>query len=246
MNDNNLYIYGIHNCKTLLKNQKINVKNIFITEQKYQLLINHIPASLKNFVNMLSNKELDSLTDGAVHKGVVIEIKENLKTSNVQKLQERGKILCIDSIQDPHNLGNIVRSAAVFGFDIIIQKFGSVEISPLIYNISSGGLDFVKVSYVPNIKNFIINIQKDVNKENWKVYSLSEKGKKHLFQLEDSLNNSKVCLVIGSENSGIRQSLESLSDNVFNLSSSKEFTTLNMANAAAVGMSYISYLMDKQ
>jgi 23S rRNA (guanosine2251-2'-O)-methyltransferase len=102
-------------------------------------------------VVMCSRSKLDALANGN-HQGIVAQIRE-YKTYSIDEILssiEKGKtpllVMC-DGLEDPHNLGAILRTADAVGVDgVIIGKHRSVSLTPTVAKVSTGAIDTVKVA----------------------------------------------------------------------------------------------------
>lgn len=142
------------------------------------------------------------------------------------------RVLILDQITDPHNLGAIIRSAAVFGFYyVIVSKKNSADISATVYKTASGAMEYVDIIQVTNISRTISEL-----KENgfW-VIGLDERGSASI-DAYDTKNANKIALVIGAEGSGIRRLVKENCDELLYIKSNGKFSTLNASNACCVAM----------
>lgn len=119
------------------------------------------------------------------------EAKENNKT-----------LILLDSLNDPHNLGTIIRTLACFGdFAVVIPKHESCEINETVLHVASGAENFIPVSIVTNLSTSLIAAKKEGF---WAVGAVVDGG--------SDINNTELtfpmCLVLGSEGKGIRPGLE--------------------------------------
>lgn len=167
----------------------------------------------------------------ANHQGIAALIEE-FEEYDISDICNAKKILILDQITDIHNLGAIVRSAAVFGFYyIIIMDKNSVDINSTVYKIASGGMEFVKIIKVTNISNAI----KILKKNGFWVIGLDEHGNASLKEYETK-NSYKIALVIGAEGNGIRRLVKENCDELLYIKPFGKFSTLNASNACSIAM----------
>ena len=134
----------------------------------------------------------------------------------------------MDNIYDNRNIGSILRSAAAFNFDTIIieeKKFNFDE--QLMHKTSSGGINFVNIYRVKNIKH-AINLLKE---NQFYIYAVSGNGKDNI---RDIKFEKKIGLIFGSEDKGIRKTVLESADISVNIPINKRMESLNLSNAAAI------------
>lgn len=150
--------------------------------------------------------------------------------NDIKKYIEIGKsiFLCaFDGIYDPHNLGNIIRSAVCFGADgVIIPKDRSCGVSETVIRVSKGAIEHIKIVKVTNLARYIDTL-KDLGIF---CFCLDEKGEKSLSDIDLRIH---ICLVFGSEE-GIRRLVKEKCDEVVHIPTNKNFLSLNVATSFAV------------
>lgn len=224
-------IYGRNPVREALKTKR--TKRIFITPSFSQREIldliseNLVPKVIK------SNKELDALTSGASHQGIAAEIKPYEYFSLEYLLAQAKKvtnpiIVILDGINDPHNMGAILRSADIFGaIGVIISKHHQVSLSSTVAKTSAGAINYVPVCLVNNINQTI-----DILKKNgfW-VVSTDGSGQTSYLDLKYDF---PVALVIGSEGEGISPLTLKNSDYVVKIPMYGKVNSLNASVAAGI------------
>ena len=123
----------------------------------------------------------------------------------------------LDNIIDPRNLGACIRSAAVIGVDaLIINKHHCTPINAIAHKVSVGGAEVIKIFHVTNL----INCLKFLKESNVNIYGLSEHAKES--HLECNFTNPSA-IIMGAEESGIREKTLESCDFKINLSNNKLF-----------------------
>ena len=194
------YIYSKNSVRECILNNK-NIKCIYVNSMDHEL------ASLakgKNLtIKVVDNKYLASLAQGGKVQGIVAEVKDYSYSSLEEILSCASKkeyplIVMLDSLEDPHNLGAILRTCDAAGVDgVIIGKNRSVRLNDTVAKVSTGAIEYVKVAEVTNLTE---TIKKLKEKGYWIV------GAEYLENsvYYDTLNyDMPTCLVIGSEGKGI-------------------------------------------
>lgn len=236
MDQNVELIYGRNPVKEALKANR--VKEVFISEtfSDNDLLIELKSLNIK--ITKKNNNELSKMVDG-VHQGIVAIIKRYEYSSFEDILRESKKvknplIIMLDEINDPHNLGAIMRSADIFGvIGIIVKKHHQALLNATVAKTSAGAINFVKVAQVSNLSQSI----KTLKDNGFWVISADGSGDTNYFDLKYDF---PCVLVIGNEGRGISRLVLENSDYVVKIPMHGKINSLNASVAAAILMSYIS------
>jgi 23S rRNA (guanosine2251-2'-O)-methyltransferase len=165
-------------------------------------------------------------------QGIVAEV-DRFTYTNFDELLSRPKdenlsFICLDKINDPHNLGSIIRIAAVLGgFTVVIPSHSSCEVNDTVMHVASGGENFVPVSMVNNLSTALIKAKKAGY---WIVGTVVEGG-------QDISNTSlpfPICIVMGSEGKGIRHGIKKQLEVKVSLPMKGAKLSLNVAMASAI------------
>lgn len=235
MDKNFEIIYGRNPLREALKAKR--VKEVFLSDSfSDNALIEEIKKqNIK--INIRKNNELNKMVDG-VHQGIVAYIKRYEYSSleeilYLAKNKKNPLVIILDEINDPHNLGAIMRSADVFGaIGIIIKKHHQVELNSTVAKTSAGAINFVKVAQVSNLNQAI-----KVLKENgfW-VICADGSGSTNYFDLDYDF---PCALIIGNEGKGVSRLLVEKSDYVVRIPMKGKINSLNASVAAAILMSFV-------
>jgi len=175
----------------------------------------------------------DKRLEGAVHQGVAALITPVPFISLEALLQKREPeavpfYLALDCLQDPHNLGAIVRAAAAAGVQgIILPKDRAVSVTATVYKVSAGAVETVPLCQVTNLASALDTMKK----EGIWVFGAEGQGGQSVYRQDLTL---PLCLVIGSEGKGLRPLVRRTCDALVAIPLSREVESLNAATAAAV------------
>ncbi|WP_082270408.1 23S rRNA (guanosine(2251)-2'-O)-methyltransferase RlmB [Leptospira interrogans] len=195
-------------------------------------ILNKIPSFVQ--VHRVSVSKLDSLVPGRNHQGIVaLKAPSKQTTFDKKNLEEflsekPGAFLILDRIQDPGNLGNILRTAECFGItNIILPERESAGITPVVEKVASGALSFLKIFTVKNLANTL-----ELLKENgyW-IISTSDRGTEDWSKLPD-LN--ELVILMGNEGEGIKRILMEKSDFVLRIPMHGNLSSLNVTVATGI------------
>lgn len=197
-------------------------------------------AKKKNIpVKEVDSKKLDFLARGVSHQGVVAQcaVKEYSSVEDIlASAEEKGEkpfIIVLDRIEDPHNLGAIIRTAECAGaHGVIIPERRSAGLSYTVEKTSAGALEYMPVARVKNISQTIDDLKEkglwiygaDMDGEDYRTTSFAE----------------SVALVIGNEGKGIAPLVRKQCDVIVSLPMKGRINSLNASVAAGVLMYEIS------
>jgi 23S rRNA (guanosine2251-2'-O)-methyltransferase len=173
----------------------------------------------------------------APHQGVVIEVEpleEAWLGDVLSGAPERARLLVLDQVTDPHNVGAILRSAAAFGAaGIVTQDRHSPPESGALAKAASGALERVPWARVVNLARALDEIGEAGF---WRIGLAGDAD----MELKDALGPPRVALVLGAEGPGLRPNTREHCDALARLPIGGEAESLNVSNAAAVAL-YAAY-----
>jgi len=232
-----LNIFGFHSIESILKtNPEFVLKVLIQSGRKDKRIIDltNTLTSQKIFFSFADKSNLDSISKGEIHQGVVSEIisppilNEKAFYSSISNFKKNPIILVIDSVQDPRNLGACLRSANAAGVShVIINKDGSAPINSLVHRTSAGAINSLKIFYVTNLSRTI----KEIQKRNIWVVGLDGDAHSSLYNV--NLTGS-IAIVVGSEGKGIRQLIKKTCDQIVSIPMYGDIESLNVSVATAI------------
>lgn len=190
-------------------------------------------------IKEVDSKKLDFMCGHSNHQSVVarcafheyVSVDEILTLAKVRG--ENPFIIICDEIEDPHNLGAIIRTAEITGaHGIIIPKRRSVSLTYAVGKTSAGALEYVPVAKVGNLSS---EIEKLKEKGVW-IYGLDMRGDNYC-QTDFS---GAVALVIGSEGKGLSRLVKEKCDFIVSLPMKGKISSLNASVAAGITMMEVS------
>ena len=211
---------------------KIWVNRTFLGQENNEVFYLAKKQHIK--INYVDKKDLDKIYSGA-HQGYIAEI-EDFKYSTVDDIlnfadekKEQPFVVILDGIEDPHNLGSVIRVCECAGVHgIIIPKYGACSINETVSKTSAGAISYVKIAKVTNL-NQTIQYLKD--KGLW-VYGI-ELGGEDFY--EQNLKGP-IALIIGSEGYGTKALVKKNCDKVLTLPMFGKVNSLNASVACGVSV----------
>ena len=192
-----------------------------------------ILEAIKDYkVRYVPMNKIEKLVKGN-HQGIVAKI-ETYEYTPLDKLKkiikdkENPLILVLDGIEDPHNVGAIIRTCDAIGVDgVVLKKHGACPLTSTVAKVSTGALEFVPVVEVTNLTNFL----KDMKKEGFWVFG-AEAYNSVDYRAGDY--HGKVILVVGSEGKGISRLVLEECDVKIKLPMIGHVNSLNVSVATAL------------
>lgn len=189
----------------------------------------------KVLIQTAPNKKLDSMVEGN-HQGVVASVAayeyaelDDLFTL-AEKRNEQPFFLILDEIEDPHNLGSIMRTAdAVGAHGIIIPKRRAVGLTAAVAKSSTGAIEYIPVARVTNLARTV----EDLKQRGLWIVGTDAKGADDYRNLD---GNMSLGLIIGSEGKGMSRILKEKCDFLIKLPMVGKVTSLNASVAASLLM----------
>jgi 23S rRNA (guanosine2251-2'-O)-methyltransferase len=223
-----MLVYGKNVINEILNNNT-KIHKVFLDNNfKDEVLLNRInKRNLKKF--HIDKNKLDKMCGNSTNQGIAADIEE-YKYLDIKVLENDNNssfVVMLDSIEDPHNFGAIIRTCECAGVDyIIIPRNRSVSVNSTVYKTSCGALANVKIIEVVNLTNTITKL-KDLG---FWVYGAESNGKNY----SNIKFDGKTCLVIGSEGHGLKQIVTKNCDEIISLPMKGKINSLNASVACGI------------
>ncbi len=194
-------------------------------------------AKEKRIVLVESNKKkLDDMINAKNSGGIVASVTE-YEYSSIDDILDYAKaknetpfVLILDKIEDPHNLGAIIRTAECMGVHgVIIQKRNACQVTDTVEKVSAGACSYVKIARVTNITESI----KELKEKGLWIYGLDMQGASNIY---DTNLNGAIGLVVGNEGSGISRLVKENCDFMLKIPMSGKINSLNASVSLAISV----------
>jgi len=233
----NKYIYGKHPVEEMLSEDPARVQKIFIKKESKDKsfdLIKNSASKNKIPVSFVETKRIKDIAGvEAVNQGVValisevgfIDLKEFLTNLD---MKENPAVILLDEIEDPHNVGAIIRSATAAGISgIIFGKHRQAPITATVYKVSAGTTAKIPLVRVANLNNAIEKLKKS----GFWTMALNQESKKNIWQADFDM---PICFIFGNEGRGVRQKILEKADFIYNILMQNNVESLNVSATAAI------------
>ncbi len=226
-------IWGLHAVEAALANPARQLNKLYLTDNAANRMAAHLQQRAIQ-PERTTPRDLDRrLGPDTVHQGALLET-EPLPEPQLIELAlttvERGPIIALDQVTDPHNVGAILRSAAVFGAaGLVLTRRHSPPLSGALAKAASGALELVPVALVQNLARALAELR-DAGID---VIGLDGDAET---RLETQSFSRPVAIVLGAEGRGLRQLTKETCSSLCRITGSGPLRSLNVSNAAAVSL----------
>ena len=227
-------IAGRNAVLELLKSGK-DINKLFIEKGEKHGSINEIIAKAKEnkiVIVEVDKLKLDNMAEN--HQGVIAivppfnycEVEDILNLAKEKK--EDPFILILDGIEDPHNLGSIIRTAETAGVHgIIIPKRRSVGVNATVAKVSTGAISYMKIARVNNINDIIRKLKEEG------LWIIGTDGEANTLYYNQDLKGP-IAIIIGSEGFGMNRLVKENADILVKIPMKGNITSLNASVSAGI------------
>lgn len=230
--DNIITLYGRNVVVEVLQDENIKVHKLHMSNSnkidENIKLINSLAASRKIKITIHEKKSLSRISKNSKQdQGVCIDIiSKTYKSVNEIKSLEKFKLIALDGIHNPQNLGMIIRSCAAGFIDgVILPKKNSAKISPLVAKASAGTLFKLPIYYCNSLDEILHDL------DDTKIYLLDANAKNDIYSITP---NNKTIFVLGNESDGVSSEVEALCNDSISIAMNRGVESLNVAVTASL------------
>jgi 23S rRNA (guanosine2251-2'-O)-methyltransferase len=226
-------LYGKNSVIEKLRANPQEIKQIYVCKEFHKKSFIHKKAQKNHIpVYVVSRSKIQKMAQSKNAQGIIAILYDYAYTPYDElienALKQKKSILFLDGLNDPQNLGAIIRSLACLGkFSLVLPTHHSVSITEAVLRIASGGDNYVSVAKVPNINKAIKKAQ---TRGFWVAGSVVDGGEPIL----DVTMQFPLGLVIGSEQKGMRGKIKDNVDCLFNIPMQVETLSFNVAHATTI------------
>lgn len=222
-----MLVYGRNVARDLLKKNK-KIEKVILQEGFNDKELNSLIEKKKLQVEFKTKREIDNLANG-VHQGIMLYVPDyEYKNFNYILENDLEVVVLLDHIEDPHNLGAIIRTCEAAGIKaIILPRDRQVMINATVMKTSVGTLDNVTVISVSNLANTIEKLKQEGF---WIVGTALENS----IDYREIDYSSKIALVIGNEGTGISKLVAKKCDFLAKIPMYGTTNSLNASVAAGI------------
>jgi 23S rRNA (guanosine2251-2'-O)-methyltransferase len=227
------FLYGVHPVVETLRAGRRRIQEVYLARDpagshELEILVDGAPCP----VIRISAQQIQSITGSLHHQGVAAKAEPFLYTDFHEILSDApiqsGLLLILDGVQDPANLGSILRSAECFGARaVVLAKDRTAPITPAVEKAAAGASAHVPVSRVVNLVRAI----EQLKKKGWWIYGADSSGGSSCYSMGLT---GLASVVLGSEGKGIRRLVREHCDQRITIPMTGKVGSLSVSQAAAI------------
>ena len=239
MSKDNQWIAGINAVASAIEHDGENVREVLLEAGGRNPRIVEIEGNARRLgieVRRVAQQALDGVAGGLRHQGAVARYAaartwdEHELEGLVEAAEGRALVLVLDGVQDPHNLGACLRSAAAAGVTaVVFPKDKAVQVNATVRKTSSGAADTLPIFSVTNLSRTL----RDLQKAGVWIYGFAGDADASLYALDLKGN---VALVMGSEGDGLRRLTRENCDQLVKIPMPGKFDSLNVSVATGIAL----------
>ena len=227
-------ICGVNACLAVAERRPDDVRRVYVRES----LLANFGAFLKRCAaakiayHVIEDAELEKITHSTHHEGVCFIVRERPPTSLRQLLAVSGSrvLVYLDGVQNPHNLGAIVRVCAHFGAAAVLAAGAEDVVSTAMLRTAEGGGEFVEVASVPTGAEPLLAARA----AGYRLIATTARATHDLHALRLP---ARAIIMLGSESHGLSPAIARLADESVRIPGTGRLDSLNVACAASVLLS---------
>ncbi len=235
MAQDKIYIYGKHSVLEALRSQSRAVEKVFISQEEENEELNNLLKKTRVSVEKYSPTAIfPGIDKNTPHQGIIAQISTDKLVHPYKEFVE-GLIVTTDTalallgeIQDPQNVGAIIRSAAAFGISgVLIPEHNQASITGAVIKASSGMAFRVPLVSIGNVNTTL----RDLKERGFWIYGLDETA---TTTLSKEVFDAPALFVLGNEAKGIREKTREACDILLSIPMNSQCESLNVSTSAAI------------
>lgn len=234
-NRETVWLFGLHAVRDALCNPAREKLRLVVTLNAQAKLSDAIEQSGLTPEVVEPRKFSVPLDPGSVHQGAAMEVKP-LNWGRLEDVcigPEAPRVMLLDRVTDPHNVGAILRSAEVLGATAVIgTRHHSAPETGALAKAASGALERQPYVRVRNLADAI----RDLQQMGYLVLGLDGTAEKTVEAAVAGKRNRAIALVLGAEGPGLREKTKETVDHLVCIDAAGQFGSLNVSNAAAIAL----------
>ncbi|MHB1938295.1 MAG: 23S rRNA (guanosine(2251)-2'-O)-methyltransferase RlmB [Acidobacteriaceae bacterium] len=229
-------LYGLHAVEEAIRSGNRRLESVVLSRQRQDDRLKKIAEVCQAAgipVRLESKEQLTRLAHTDAHQGVVAVVAERGYASLQEVSQPRGQrlfLVALDGIEDPHNLGALLRTADGAGVDgVVLPERRAAGVNATVVKTSAGAAEHVRIARVTNL----VRALEELKRENVWCVGLDERGAVDYDVFDYNCN---FVLVLGGEGSGLHELTRRTCDHLLRIPMAGRVSSLNVSVAGAIAM----------
>ena len=229
-------LYGVHSVEEALKAGRRRFDHVLVARERQDARLERLVAACRTAgvrVRQEAREQLTQFAGTAAHQGVVAVVRaaEFLAIEDLFESAEPGRarlVLALDGVEDPQNLGALLRVADGAGVDgIVLTERRSAPLSPVAVKASAGAAEHLRIARVVNL----VRALEELKERNLWIIGLDERGEADYDQFDFT---GDCVLVLGREGAGLHDLVKRTCDHLLSIPMAGGVSSLNVSAAGAV------------
>jgi 23S rRNA (guanosine2251-2'-O)-methyltransferase len=239
LSSNQTIISGKHSTLSALGNRNRHLFYLITTQDNKLFWENEIKEIGVNIeITIRKKEELDAINNHKPHQNIILITKPLERISldeflfkNTNEANAPLRLIILDQVTDPQNVGAIIRSAHAFKMNgvALSQRNSPIETAAM-SKASSGAIEKIDIIELSNMSREIVKLQK----LNFTVFGLANGGNENISVLENETGH--IAIILGSEGNGLRRLTKEKVDHLIEIPINDDSESLNVSNAASIAM----------
>ena len=239
LSSNQTIISGKHSTLSALGNRNRHLFYLITTQDNKLFWENEIKEIGVNIeITIRKKEELDAINNHKPHQNIILITKPLERISldeflfkNTNEANVPLRLIILDQVTDPQNVGAIIRSAHAFKMNgvALSQRNSPIETAAM-SKASSGAIEKIDIIELSNMSREIVKLQK----LNFTVFGLANGGNENISVLENETGH--IAIILGSEGNALRRLTKEKADHLIEIPINDESESLNVSNAASIAM----------
>ena len=230
-------IFGVRAVQALANHRpEAILRVLYLDEVKMSLgSVLKVTAAQRKPYRVVEKSDLERLCNTAHHEGVAAVARpfELPTLERAEQLKDYKRIIALDDVVNPHNVGAVARTAAWFGYEALILRTPVNTLNPASIRVSQGGVFSLACFKTPALAGQL----RALVKSGVSVFGLTQRGSKPLKGMH---SDGRVCLVFGNEATGLSRDTQSACSGLVRIEGSGHVESLNISVAAGIAMAHFS------
>ena len=228
---------GFHGVRSSLAGMPEELIEVLLDGGRHDPRMKHLRRDLERAgisFRAAPREELERLSRGVRHQGVIARVRPHASPAwpdlhrLLAQLDHRALLLILDQVQDPHNLGACLRTAAGAGVDaMILPKDGACPVNPTVTRVAAGAAARLPVFYVPNLARTLEDLQR---RGIW-ITGGDDAAERTLYEVDFKADTA---IVMGAEGRGLRRLTREHCDQLARIPMADNIASLNVSVAAGL------------